>query len=168
MSHFTRRKLLAGTAAIAAISRLHKGAAAQNVTPNVSDADAPAPNQSASANIADGAALALQTPFTPNGVAGSLARLRKGSRGKTPTEKNFTGEWVASLAQRGNPTVYTAQNSNNFAYIGMPVGGIGAGQIYLGGDGKLWWWDIFNLRTHGGSEGNYLQPPTQNNLADPS
>ncbi|MGC8552460.1 MAG: GH116 family glycosyl-hydrolase [Phycisphaerae bacterium] len=168
MGHFTRRKLLAGTAAVAAISRLHKGAAAQTVTTNLSAADAPTANQSASANSAGGAALAIQTPFTPNGIAGSLARLRKGSRGKTPTEKKITADWVASLAQRGNATVYTAKNSNNFAYIGMPVGGIGAGQIYLGGDGKLWWWDIFNLRNSGGSEGNYLQPPTQNNPADPS
>ena len=170
MQSFSRRKFLATTAAAATIiGRRRKAGKAQ-----AADAGG-IPAQAAIADVHQEAvsapvyaALPIETPFVPNSVAGSLARLRKGSRGKTPTEKNFTSEWVASLAQRGNPTVYTAKNSNNFAYIGMPVGGIGAGQIYLGGDGKLWWWDIFNLRTRGGSEGDYLQPPTQNNSTDPS
>ena len=41
----------------------------------------------------------------------------------------------------------------------MPIGGLCAGQLYLGGDGKLWHWDIFN-RPMGTGDGNYAHPPT--------
>lgn len=76
-----------------------------------------------------------------------MARLRDGSDGKTPTVKQFEPNWVRSLTQRGQPTVYTRQNSSNLEYIGMPVGGIATGQLFLGADGKLWYWDIFNNKT---------------------
>src|SRR5579872_3895496 len=58
-----------------------------------------------------------------------------------PSLKQLPAEWLASLRDRGEPTVY---RGGELAFIGMPIGGITAGQLYLGGDGRLWLWDIFN------------------------
>jgi non-lysosomal glucosylceramidase len=57
-----------------------------------------------------------------------------------PADKKLDAAWVAALSDRGRPEVLSGEQLN---YVGMPIGGIGCGQLYLGGDGKLWLWDIF-------------------------
>jgi len=59
-----------------------------------------------------------------------------------PTDKRLDPQWVASLTARGEPTTVTAPQA--LAHVGMPIGGLCTGTLYLGGDGKLWLWDIFN------------------------
>ena len=71
-----------------------------------------------------------------------------------PADKKLTPEWVKSLTARGEREVYRGAD---LAKIGMPVGGICAGQLYLGGDGKLWHWDLFNTRIGTGAE-HYAKP----------
>jgi uncharacterized protein (DUF608 family) len=65
-----------------------------------------------------------------------------------PVDKKLDPQWVRSLYERGTPTVY-AKSRNELRYIGMPCGGINAGGVYLGGDGRLWLWDIFNDNREG-------------------
>ena len=72
-----------------------------------------------------------------------------------PADKKLSPEWVQSLSARGTPTVYRGKALD---LIGMPVGGLCAGQLYLGGDGKLWHWDIFNQHI-GTGDGHYAHPP---------
>jgi non-lysosomal glucosylceramidase len=73
-----------------------------------------------------------------------------------PADKKLSPAWVKSLFERGAPEILRGSELN---YVGMPVGGIGAGQLYLGGDGRLWHWDIFNQAFHTGSE-HYAKPLT--------
>jgi non-lysosomal glucosylceramidase len=110
---------------------------------------------------------ALEAP----GDDASFQRLTVESGGKTPTLKKVDPAWAKSLADRGVPMVYTKDNSKNFQYLGMPIGGIGTGELYLGGDGKLWEWDIFGTRCSAGFpvEGGaaYQFPHTANAPGDP-
>lgn len=65
-----------------------------------------------------------------------------------PYNKKIDPEWIKSLYKRGVVTQYL-RSKNELQYIGMPVGGILTGTLYLGGDGRLWLWDIFNSNQEG-------------------
>ena len=95
-------------------------------------------------------ALALQ-PWNM-AMAGPFTRTDFGKL--VPAEKKLSPEWVRSLTARGDRTTYRGRD---LASIGMPIGGICAGQLYLGGDGKLWHWDIFNRKLNTGAE-HYAKP----------
>ena len=58
-----------------------------------------------------------------------------------PTDKKLAAAWLESLTARGTPETFSGAD---LRYIGMPVGGLFCGTVYLGGDGRLWLWDIFN------------------------
>jgi len=68
-------------------------------------------------------------------------------RHRVPAEKKLAPEWVAALTQRGTPEVWRGKD---LVTIGMPVGGIAAGQLYLRGDGTLALWQIFNRHINTG------------------
>lgn len=101
--------------------------------------------------VAGGSTLALlASPFAA--MAGPFEKADFESL--VPADKKLSPEWVASLFARGTPSVYQGAD---LQYIGMPVGGICAGQLYLGGDGTLWHWDIFNRPISTG-DGHYAGP----------
>jgi uncharacterized protein (DUF608 family) len=58
-----------------------------------------------------------------------------------PRNKNLPRTWLNALRARGSAHVYRGEELDA---IGMPVGGIAAGQVYLLGDGRLGCWEIFN------------------------
>jgi uncharacterized protein (DUF608 family) len=60
---------------------------------------------------------------------------------RIPADKQLSREWLESLTARGTKEVWSGAE---LEAIGMPVGGIAAGQLYLKGDGTLGVWEIFN------------------------
>ena len=101
--------------------------------------------------------------ITALGVAAALAPGMRAMAGPfetvdfeklVPADKKLDVEWVKSLFARGERTLY---RGGELEKIGMPVGGICTGQLYLGGDGRLWHWDIFNKHIGTGAE-HYEKP----------
>ncbi len=80
---------------------------------------------------------AVAGPFVPSPILHNI-----------PVDKKLDPHWVKSLYHRGFVTSYK-KSKNELQYIGMPVGGIFTGTVYLGGDGRLWLWDIFNENQNG-------------------
>ena len=58
-----------------------------------------------------------------------------------PAEKNLPSWWKKALFDRGVKEVWSGAELDS---IGMPCGGIAAGQMYLCGDGTLGNWEILN------------------------
>ena len=99
-------------------------------------------------------ALGVAAALAP-GVRAMAGPFEASDFGKlVPADKKLSAEWVKSLVARGERTLYRGVELEK---IGMPIGGICAGQLYLGGDGKLWHWDIFNKHAGTGAE-HYEKP----------
>lgn len=69
-----------------------------------------------------------------------------------PAEKQIDPQWLSSLYERGEKISYT-KSKNELKYIGMPVGGLHTGTVYIGGDGRLWLWQVYNDAYDGAKEG---------------
>lgn len=90
---------------------------------------------------------ALQFPVWANSVFSNDYPIHN-----IPVNKGLDQAWVQSLYQRGKETAYY-KTRNELRYIGMPVGGLHAGTVYVGGDGRLWLWQIYNETYEGAQEG---------------
>ncbi|SEN45673.1 Uncharacterized protein, contains GBA2_N and DUF608 domains [bacterium A37T11] len=65
------------------------------------------------------------------------------ARHNIPADKQIDPAWLASIYNQESPTTYL-KSRNELAFIGMPVGGLHSGTVYIGGDGRLWLWQIYN------------------------
>ncbi len=77
-----------------------------------------------------------------------------------PARKGLDATWATSLLKRGAPldAGIASEVKADLNHIGMTVGGIGCGTVYLSGDGRLYVWDIFN-QPHEGVVASKVQIP---------
>lgn len=78
-----------------------------------------------------------------------------------PADKKLTQAWIDGLYARGEPLTATG---DNLKYIGMPISGIATGQVYLGGDGRLWCWNLNATKDnkHTPKGDRYMRPDQAN------
>jgi len=69
-----------------------------------------------------------------------------------PENKGINPAWIKSLYLKGDKIAYR-KSKDELKYIGMPIGGLHTGTVYIGGDGKLWLWQVFNDSYDGMNEG---------------
>ncbi|MGE5609872.1 MAG: GH116 family glycosyl-hydrolase, partial [Bacillota bacterium] len=84
----------------------------------------------------------LDTVTEPTVILGSL--LSTASLAAAPIDPpgpKPTNQWFKSLFDRGQRKIYRGQELTT---IGMPCGGVAAGQLYVRGDGSLAQWWVFN------------------------
>jgi uncharacterized protein (DUF608 family) len=81
--------------------------------------------------------------------AGTTAIAQEAPKEKhlVPADKNLSPQYVQRLSERGERAIYKGEELET---IGMPVGGIATGQLYLRGDGTLGLWQIFNKQIFSG------------------
>lgn len=87
-----------------------------------------------------------------------------------PANKKLSNLWGESLVSRGEKEVYNKGKA--FKTIGMPIGGIAAGQLYLCGDGTLGCWQVMNhlesnwvAGTHSTFEHKHVEKPIDQGFA---
>ncbi len=89
-----------------------------------------------------------------------------------PSDKKLDPAWIRSLYQRGQKETYSDPKA--LQHIGMPIGGLFTGTLYLSGDGRLWLWDIFNRDQEGirprtvSYKGKNLGPTSGRNYVEPA
>lgn len=59
-----------------------------------------------------------------------------------PADKKLSPDWIKGLFAKGGRTIYSGSNLDTIA---MPCGGVCTGQLYLTGEGRLAYWDLFNV-----------------------
>ena len=81
------------------------------------------------------AAMALASPTSVMAGPFDAAKLAH----IIPADKKLSKAWIEGLYARGEPLTATG---GDLKFIGMPISGIATGQVYLSGDGRLWYWNL--------------------------
>ena len=99
--------------------------------------------------MAGGATLSLGMPLKVLGILADGTMVVQDHR--VAAEKNLSDAWKRVLVERGEKEIWTGEALES---IGMPIGGIATGQLYLCGDGTLGCWELFNSHEYQ-NEGPY-------------